>query len=129
MAMAATTSGSGKISSPSLRSHCPMARTMWEFTSRSSTSIGRICGRIIAIYLVLLALWCVTASWFGRRQVILRLVDRRGTSWHRRCSSDLDSTFWYVDLLRLRLTRLKGRSSQVGLWEVIVTTDDTRLER
>jgi hypothetical protein len=71
--------------------------------------------QMIAIELVLLALWCATASWFGRPQVILRLVDRMGTSWHRWCSSDLASIFWYVDRLRLRLPRLKGRSSQVVL--------------
>jgi hypothetical protein len=70
---------------------------------------------MIGIERVLLALWCATASWFGRRQVILRLVDRRVTSWHRRCSSDLDSIFWYVDRLRLRLPRLKERSLQVVL--------------
>jgi cadmium resistance protein CadD (predicted permease) len=34
--------------------------------------------RIIAIELVLSALWCATASWFGRPQVIPRLVDRMG---------------------------------------------------
>jgi cadmium resistance protein CadD (predicted permease) len=34
--------------------------------------------QIIAIELVLLALWCATASWFGRQQVILRLVNRMG---------------------------------------------------
>jgi cadmium resistance protein CadD (predicted permease) len=34
--------------------------------------------QIIAIELVLFILWCATASWFGRSQVILRLVDRMG---------------------------------------------------
>jgi len=34
--------------------------------------------QIIAIELVLMALWCATASWFGRPQVILRLVSRMG---------------------------------------------------
>jgi cadmium resistance protein CadD (predicted permease) len=34
--------------------------------------------QMIAIELVLLALWCATASCFGRPQVILRLVDRMG---------------------------------------------------
>ena len=49
-----------------------------EFTSCSFNINRTNLWQIIAIELVLLALWRATAFWFGRTQVILRLVDRMG---------------------------------------------------